>query len=247
MEKTRTDNASLTYKAAYYLMNGCLAVVPNFDVSCGGTENLPAADPFVLAMTHHNSWDAPAAGYSVYKHLRRPINFMVYEDFLDGTNSVLTKRFKNLGARIIGGALANMHALAVQRKENLGENEHLKHEHIRAMRKVLLKNGILGIFVEGERRNTTEVSNVKSGAGFFACRNNVAVIPAAIVGENFGEIGSAKAYIPRPLHIHFGSKLHPAGKTKQDIDSINQQLTASLQQTRELAALGYKELYGHDV
>ncbi|HEX5395019.1 MAG TPA: lysophospholipid acyltransferase family protein [Candidatus Saccharimonadales bacterium] len=223
MEK-RTDKPSATYHAAAL---GLLALnkFPFGRVTATGLENVADRGAQILAYTHHNEWDVPAIGMSVYRHNRRLVHFWAKEELLDEN-------------KLTGRMLRSMHALPVRRG---GPTK----SQVRDADEVVMTGGLLALAAEGGRVNGDRVSDIFRGAGSIAIRNNVDVLPVAIAGENMRPQAKSPAY-PRPLHVHFGEAIPVEGTGRNAREFINYQLGVDLQKALDTAYQRYEELHGQE-
>ena len=218
MEKLRVEKASTAYQVAYLAVKTAM-VLSNQKMTASGLENLPAKGPYLLAYTHHNSWDTPILGSIVYEHTKMPVYFMAKEELL--------------GRLAIGSLLRSMHALPVSRNgiKDIGQ--------IRQPIEVLRQGGILSLAPEGGRVNGDEVAETQGGVGFIATRADVEVIPVGITGIN------RQPFLPRHIHVHFGESIvRPNGASRAVRQEIDRELAPALQDSLDEAYIQYGLIHG---
>nr|WP_295972383.1 lysophospholipid acyltransferase family protein [uncultured Bacillus sp.] len=135
----------------------CGILYPIFQFKVIGKEHFPADGGVLLCANHIHNFDPEVVGIAT----PRPISFMAKEELFS--------------VPILGKILPHVNAFPVKR----GMSDR------GALRKGLeiLKDGkVLGLFPEGTRSKTGEVGKGLAGAGFFALRANVPVVPCAIIG-----------------------------------------------------------------
>ncbi|OZI11757.1 1-acyl-sn-glycerol-3-phosphate acyltransferase [Bacillaceae bacterium SAS-127] len=132
-------------------------LTPMYRIEVHGREHFPKDGGVLLCANHIDNLDPPVVGITA----PRPVSFMAKEELFN--------------VPILGKVISNLHAFPVKRGG--GDRE--------ALRKGLnfLKEGkVMGLFPEGTRSKTGEVGKGLAGAGFFALRADVHVVPCAIVG-----------------------------------------------------------------
>ena len=143
------------YMIVRWVVNVVLKVL--FDIESQGFENFPQSGPAVLCCNHMSWWDPCVLGCLA----PRPIYFMAKREL-----------FEN---KLFAWVLRNLHAFPVKReKVDIGT--------VRKGLAVLEEGNILGMFPEGTRRKSPEISQAHAGAALFAIKAQVPVIPVAIKG-----------------------------------------------------------------
>jgi 1-acyl-sn-glycerol-3-phosphate acyltransferase len=211
MEK-RIDAPSKTYRAAAL---GLIALnkFPFGRVTASGLENIADEGPQVLAFSHHNSWDVPGLGMTVYRHNQRLVHFLTKEELL--------------GKIAVGPLLKSMHSLPINRDGKATMSQ------MRQTMEALESGALVALAPEGGRVNGRKIAELKGGVGFFAAKANAQVIPVGIAGDNYPlPLG---AYLPRPLHIHFGEPLEPGGG-KAGRQRIDNSLRSAMQAALDTAS-----------
>lgn len=130
---------------------------PLYRVEASGKENIPDNGGVLLCSNHINNLDPILVGMMV----PRPVYFMAKEEL-----------FK---VPVLGKLVPHLNAFPVKR--GMSDRE--------ALRKglAILKEGkVLGLFPEGTRSKTGELGKGLAGAGFFALRTDVQIVPCAIIG-----------------------------------------------------------------
>ncbi|MCM3320757.1 lysophospholipid acyltransferase family protein [Cytobacillus kochii] len=143
------------YTFARSLVYGLLKPVYRMDVK--GRENVPAEGGVLLCCNHIDNLDPPIVGITA----PRDIHFMAKEELFN--------------VPVLGKLLPHLNAFSVKR--GMSDREALRNGL-----KVLKEGHVLGLFPEGTRSKTGEVGKGLAGAGFFALRSDVAVVPCAIIG-----------------------------------------------------------------
>lgn len=179
------DQASLTYRVAARALDG-VGRLPVTRFQATGLENLADEGPQILAFSHHNSWDIPALGAVVYRHNRRPVQFMFKDELL--------------GHVALGPFLTSLQGVPISRINPTTDQ-------MRAAQEVVSSGGLLGMAPEGGRLNGDKIKELVPGAGSIAVKQNVEIVPVGIAGRDIARpIGP---YLPRKMHVHFGKPLQP--------------------------------------
>ncbi|HEX2767089.1 MAG TPA: lysophospholipid acyltransferase family protein [Candidatus Limnocylindria bacterium] len=172
------------YRLMWWLVR--LMVRPLFDVRATGLEHWPRP-PFVLVANHHNGWD-PLLVIAVVPLEPRITWFGPKEaDFSRG--------FKNRVMAFFGGVIP------------YDPERTTLTSAVRAVRRVLEADGVLGIFAEGRVGfRESELLPFEDGAAAFAAMGGVPVVPCAIVG-------STRLWFRKRVEIRFGPPI-PAGEER---------------------------------
>lgn len=220
MERQPADKASFSYRLA----DRCIRVISS--VTASGLENLPQRGPYLLAYSHHNAWDVPAVGVAVYAHSERPVYFLAKEELLS--------KFA------VGALLKSMHALPIKRD---GDKRHAINQLDTGVD--VIRNGhILGIAAEGGRINGNKVAEPAAAVGRVASRANAHIVPTGIAGRNWRLGKHGLWFVPRALHVHFGSPIIPDGSIHEYKKRVNLQLQPAVQQALSTAYEEYGRRYG---
>ncbi|TLS35946.1 lysophospholipid acyltransferase family protein [Pseudalkalibacillus caeni] len=123
-----------------------------------GLENVPVSKGVLLCSNHINNLDPPLVGVAC----PRQVHFMAKAELFD--------------IPVLGAAVRNVGAFPVKR--GMGDKQAL-----RSGMEILSNEGVLGLFPEGTRSKTGKLGKGLSGAGFFAVRPGVLVVPCAITGS----------------------------------------------------------------
>ena len=143
----------------HFARSVCAALFyPRYRIKVEGKENIPSEGPVIICSNHISNLDPVVVGITN----NRDIYFMAKEEL-----------FKN---KFLGGLLKRVHAFPIKR----GMKDR---QALRKAMDVLNDNQALGVFPEGTRSKTGELSRGLAGAGFFALRSEATVIPCAIVGS----------------------------------------------------------------
>lgn len=135
-----------------------------------GLHNVPTQGPAILCSNHISLWDPPAVGSPI----ERKIVFFAKDELFRPP--------------VLGWIIRGLQAIPVKR----GQGDRTA---IKTALQVLADQKILGIFPEGTRSKTGEVSQAQTGVALFALKSGAPVIPAAIIGPY---------RMFRPIHILYG-------------------------------------------
>lgn len=220
----RRDQPSFSYRLADAATRA-LITIPGYNFTVSGYENFLPEDPYVLAYTHHNSDDIRAIGHVIMAHTGRPLHNLAKQELLE--------------KKLIGPVLKSMHGLPIDRDARVTPPSQI----INAIR--TLKAGhILSIAAEGGRVNGNRVAEIRSGAGYFAIKGNVVIVPVAVVGRNWRVKDTSLWFIPRSMHVHAGQAMDVRGLGRDDLPFINQELQSRLQAALDKSYDQYEVLYG---
>ena len=131
---------------------------PLYRIKVIGKENFPDEGGVLLCTNHIHNFDPPVVGITC----PRTVHFMAKEEL-----------FK---VPVLKSILPNVNAYPVKR----GMSDR---EAFRKTLKLLKDDKVVGLFPEGTRSKTGELGKGLAGAGFFALKGNVAVVPCAIIGS----------------------------------------------------------------
>ncbi|SHG64719.1 MULTISPECIES: 1-acyl-sn-glycerol-3-phosphate acyltransferase [Virgibacillus] len=159
------------YRIAKWVVS--IIFFPLFRIQVIGRENVPKTGPVIICSNHISNYDPPVVGITS----PRSIYFMAKGELFDNP--------------LLGKLLIGIQAFPVKR----GMSDR------NALRKGLqiLKEGhTLGLFPEGTRSRTGELSKPLAGAGFFALRSNATIVPCAIIG-NYKPFKQLKVIYGKPI------------------------------------------------
>ena len=146
-----------------------------------GSERIPMEGGVVLAMNHFHWLDPPAFGTVC----PRTIHFLAKSEI--HSHFGLGQLIRAFGAR------------SVRR----GESDR---EAVRAMREIVREGNALGLFVEGTRQKNGMPGEAMPGAAMVALQEDVPVVPAAIYGSQFWQLGNF-----HPVSIAWGEPMRFEG------------------------------------
>jgi 1-acyl-sn-glycerol-3-phosphate acyltransferase len=146
-----------------------------------GSERIPMEGGVVLAMNHFHWLDPPAFGTVC----PRTIHFLAKSEI--HSHFGLGQLIRAFGAR------------SVRR----GESDR---EAVRAMREIVREGNALGLFVEGTRQKNGLPGEAMPGAAMVALQEDVPVVPAAIYGSQFWQLGNF-----HPVSIAWGEPMRFEG------------------------------------
>jgi 1-acyl-sn-glycerol-3-phosphate acyltransferase len=146
-----------------------------------GSERIPMEGGVVLAMNHFHWLDPPAFGTVC----PRTVHFLAKSEI--HSHFGLGQLIRAFGAR------------SVRR----GESDR---EAVRAMREIVRDGNALGLFVEGTRQKNGMPGEAMPGAAMVALQEDVPVVPAAIYGSQFWQLGNF-----HPVSIAWGEPMRFEG------------------------------------
>ncbi|MGG1687567.1 lysophospholipid acyltransferase family protein [Pseudalkalibacillus sp. NRS-1564] len=144
-------------------------------VTVVGRENIPKDKGILLCSNHINNLDPPLVGAM----FPRDVHFMAKSELF--TIPVLGKLIHKVGAFPVKRGMSDKQAL-------------------RSGMKFLKDGGVVGLFPEGTRSKDGELGEGLSGAGFFALRPEVMVVPCAIKGS-YKPFGRLKIVYGKPVDL----------------------------------------------
>jgi len=142
-----------------------------------GAERVPLEGGVVLAFNHFSWIDPPAFGSACPRTIHYLAKSEIHSHF--GLGHLI----RAFGAR------------SVRR----GESDR---EAIRAMREIVRDGDALGLFVEGTRQKNRMPGEAMPGAAMVALQEDVPVVPAAIYGSQFWQLGNF-----HPVSIAWGEPM----------------------------------------
>lgn len=165
-----------------------------------GTENFPAAGPFLIASNHASHLDPPLVGCQIAKQMR----FFARKSLWNN--------------RLLAWWLDQVETIPVERDSgDVGA--------IKRVLQALKEDRAVVLFPEGTRSNDGQLQKPKAGVGLMACKTGVPVVPCRVFGS-FDAFGKG-AKIPRfgtPVSIVFGPPIAAseyddpaAGKARYEI------------------------------
>ena len=146
-----------------------------------GAERVPLEGGVVLAFNHFSWIDPPAFGSAC----PRTIHYLAKSEI-----------HSHVG---LGHLIRAFGARSVRR----GESDR---EAIRAMREIVRDGDALGLFVEGTRQKNRMPGEAMPGAAMVALQEDVPVVPAAIYGSQFWQLGNF-----HPVSIAWGEPMRFEG------------------------------------
>jgi 1-acyl-sn-glycerol-3-phosphate acyltransferase len=146
-----------------------------------GAERVPLEGGVVLAFNHFSWIDPPAFGSACPRTIHYLAKSEIHSHF--GLGHLI----RAFGAR------------SVRR----GESDR---EAIRAMREIVRDGDALGLFVEGTRQKNRMPGEAMPGAAMVALQEDVPVVPAAIYGSQFWQLGNF-----HPVSIAWGEPMRFEG------------------------------------
>ncbi len=197
------------YAVGQFLLT--LFYYPVYRMKVIGRENIPREGPVLLCSNHVAMKDPVMLGVAQ----RRQVFYMAKEEL-----------FRNW---FIGGLLRKLGAFPVKR--GTGGTDALEEGY-----KLLEKNAVVGVFIEGHRSKTGELQKPKTGAALLQFRTGAAVVPVCITA------GDGKRPSPfKKTMIRFGE---PISNEKLNIpDASSMQLRkASRTIMEKIAALREESL-----
>ena len=148
-----------------------------------GLENVPASGGVLLVSNHLAQIDS----FLLLHILPRPISFMAKEEIFVHPASDYFCR--HLGAFPVHRDRLDTWALKY------------------ALREVLAKGNVLGIYPEGERSEGKQLQEAKVGPAFLAIKSKRPLIPIAITGTH--RVLQQRWPLRVPVQVRFGEPLHP--------------------------------------
>jgi len=153
-----------------------------------GLENIPASGPYILAGNHVGSPDPMAVMAAVYRHTRRAVVFVAYDNVV----------------RAFGKKLAYNWLAIVEKVENR------PNECLDVLRRELENGQPVGIFPEGMRNAASFLLPGKTGVARLAHWTGAPVIPFGFTGPStwtFGQGFRATLSLRRNLALRIGEPL----------------------------------------
>ncbi|MCA0172104.1 lysophospholipid acyltransferase family protein [Bacillus sp. RAR_GA_16] len=144
-------------------------------VTVVGRENIPKDKGILLCSNHINNLDPPLVGAM----FPRDVHFMAKSELF--SIPVLGKLIEKVGAFPVKRGMSDKQAL-------------------RSGMKILKDGGVVGLFPEGTRSKDGKLGEGLSGAGFFALRPEVTVVPCAIQGS-YKPFGRLKIVYGKPVDL----------------------------------------------
>ena len=148
-----------------------------------GLENVPSTGGVLLVSNHLAQIDS----FLLLHILPRPISFMAKEEIFVHPASDYFCR--HLGAFPVHRDRLDTWALKY------------------ALREVLAKGNVLGIYPEGERSEGKQLQEAKVGPAFLAIKSKRPLIPIAITGTH--RVLQQRWPLRVPVQVRFGEPLHP--------------------------------------
>lgn len=148
---------------------------PLFRIKVIGSENFPKDGGILLCANHIDNYDPPVVGITC----PRPVHFMAKEELFN--------------VPVLKSVLPSVKAYPVKR--GTGDRE-----MFRRTIAILKAGNVVGLFPEGTRNTTGELGKGLAGAGFFALKGNVDVVPCAIIGP-YKPLKQLKVVYGKPIDI----------------------------------------------
>ena len=144
-----------------------------------GRDSIPKCGGFIIVSNHASNIDPVVIGVAS----PRPISFMAKEELFSNT--------------FFGFILRRVNAFPVKR----GKTDLFS---IKEAIKRLRRGGGLLLFPQGARRDVIELEDIKGGAGFFASKAQVPIVPALIKGSDIALPRGSKLPKRTGIDIYFG-------------------------------------------
>lgn len=163
---------------------------PYFRVSAYGRENIPRKGRLIVAANHISYLDPLTLGLSFPRKIHYIMSFTYYE-------KVILKQLCFL-------------------LDTIPIGEGLQISAYKKTMRILSKEGVVGIFPEGQRSREGFLLEARKGVGVYALRSKAPIIPAAIVGTR--EALPPNAIFPKPnkIKIYFGKPIVFSEETKPE-------------------------------
>ncbi len=150
-----------------------------FRIKVWGSENI-LSGPLILCINHSSNFDPLV----LRTEIKREINFLAKKEL-----------FNN---KILGFLLKKFGVIPVDRNKN----------DLTAYKQVIknLRNGkLIGIFIEGTRKQNHDLAQAKNGAAMFAIKTSSPIIPVAIK-SNFKLFSVVEINIGKPIYFDLDKK-----------------------------------------
>ena len=169
-----------------------------------GRENIPNDTAAIICPNHVHALDAPA----LLAVTNRKIRFMAKEEL-----------WKSVGFRFMAFVF---YVFPVKR----GKNDT---DAIKTSIKILKSNEILGIYPEGTRHGMDKGIKPKNGAVTLALRNNVPIIPFAVIGD-FKPFTKVTYKFGKPMDL---SEYKDKAKDKETLDMLTNKVMQEVLKLRD--------------
>ena len=181
-----------------------LAALIIYRVRIEGIENVPKNSACIVCGNHVHALDAPA----LLAVTNRKIRFMAKEEL-----------WKSVGFRFMAFVF---YVFPVKR----GKNDT---DAIKTSIKILKSNEILGIYPEGTRHGMDKGIKPKNGAVTLALRNNVPIIPFAVIGD-FKPFTKVTYKFGKPMDL---SEYKDKAKDKETLDMLTNKVMQEVLKLRD--------------
>jgi 1-acyl-sn-glycerol-3-phosphate acyltransferase len=175
-----------------------LVCKPYFRLSSTGREWIPRKGGLLLVSNHSSYLDPVVLGAAC----PRPLYFFARAEL-----------FRNFW---FGGLIRALHAFPVDIRRALDKDA------IERAVKELKEGKVVVVFPEGTRSRAGELCSGQAGAGFFAVKAQVPVIPVYIEGAHQAYPPGSKMIYPRKISVHFGKPLTFAPPSEKEKVSLAQ-------------------------
>lgn len=148
-----------------------------YRIKIQGNQNIPNENGVLLCSNHIHYLDPPLVG----SFLKREVRFMAKVELFE--------------APILKSFLPRFGAFPINR----GKSDR---KALRTGLKLLEEGEMVGVFPEGTRSKTGELSKGLTGVGFFALRSSAAVVPCAVIGP-YKLFGTIHVIYGKPLNMDY--------------------------------------------
>lgn len=149
-------------------------------VKAEGQDNVPGQGAAIIAANHRSAWDSLLIG----AFTPRVVHFMTKEELFNNA--------------LLGGLLTRLHAIPVKKAT-------ADRRALREALEILEKGEVLGIFPEGTRSKTGELSKPHNGIALLALKSGAPVIPVSCVGTDAVHRGGGWF---NPVVVRFGKPVN---------------------------------------
>ncbi|MCX7829600.1 MAG: 1-acyl-sn-glycerol-3-phosphate acyltransferase, partial [Acidobacteria bacterium] len=180
-------------KAGFYFISKAFVSMicyPYFRVKAYGKENIPRKGKLIVAANHFSYLDPLTLGIAFPRRIHYIMTSVYYE-------KIILKQLCYL-------------------LDTIPIGEGLQVFAFKKTMRVLSKEGVVGIFPEGQRSRAGFLLEARKGVGVYALRSKAPVLPAAIVGTR--EALPAHSFFPKPhkVKIFYGKPLQFGDDTKPE-------------------------------